>query len=232
MVSRGFVRRMLGGLIASAALTAVAPLAAQDQSSVLVILDQNSVDVGPPPHEVPAELANIAIAGPGVREELPYFAARTGQRAILRGGAVNNSGWFAMRAAPESWDSEPGAHDGLQNFAMAGAGVGSPDASGDRESQLRLIGDVVPLEAAALGMLVGQQVCGVIYNREITVITENPTELTGPTLGILAFKVVRLIEPESITALPNVEVEIVEAHEVCHGPLTAFADAPNPGSPH
>jgi hypothetical protein len=213
-----------------AALAGAAPALAQDpeQTSILVILDANSIDQGPPPHELPSELVNDAIAGAGVREELPYFAARVGQLGRLRGGEVGNSAWFALKSTPESWNSDPAAHDGLSNFVLAGAGVGSPDATGDRESHLRQVPDVVPLQAAGLGMLVGQQVCGVIYDREVSILSGNPTDLTGPTLGILAFKVVRLIEPATITALPNVEVEIVEAHEVCHGPLTAFVGAPDP----
>jgi hypothetical protein len=193
-----------------------------------VILDQNSIDHGPPPHELPSDLVNDAIAGAGVREELPYFAAREGQRATLRGGDIVNSAWFALKAVPISWDSEPGTPDGLQNFILAGAGVGSPDATGDRESLLRQVPDVVPLQSTGLGMLIGRQVCAVIYDREILTIPGAPTDLSGSTLGILAFKVVGLIAPTSLTALPNVDIEILEAHEVCHGNLTAFSDAPNP----
>ena len=232
-MTRNF-RLTLGGAAVAALIGAAPQLAAQQPtaSSYLVVLDQNSLDHGPPPHLLPPELVNDAIAAPGVREELPWFAAREGQHVTIQGGAVDNPGWFAFRANPVAWDTEPGANDGLENFVLAGPGVGSPDVVGDRESLLRGVAEAVPLQAAGLALLVGRQVCGVVYDREVTYGPGNPTNLAGPTLGILAFQVVRLIEPASSTALPNVEIQIVESHEVCHGSLSPLAEAPDPGNQH
>lgn len=224
MSSHAFLRRTAAALIVAAGLATGAQVSGQEQASLLIVLDQNAI---PPPSELPWELLNDPIAGAGVREEMPFFAAREGRHAILRGGAATNAGWFALKSAPENWDSEPQAHDGLANFVLAGPGLGSPDPSGDRDSLLRAVSDVVPLYESGLGMLVGRQVCTVVYDKEITATAGAPTNLSGGTFGILAFRVVGLIAPPSSGALSNVEIEILEAHEVCHGALAAFADAPD-----
>ena len=54
--------------------------------------------------------------------------------------------------------------------------------------------------------------------------------LKGANLGTVAFKVnsVTQLTGFSSSSLPKVEIEILDAVEVCEGPLTLFTDAPAP----
>jgi hypothetical protein len=119
-------------------------------------------------------------------------------------------------------------NDGLENFALAGKGLGSPDEGGDRESLLESVPDVMPLRAEALGKLVGRTACAVVYSDHVVVNNGTPSvaNLRGATLGRIAFAVVGLLATDDPSA-PNVQVEIVEGHETCSQPLVAFSDAPD-----
>ena len=64
----------------------------------------------------------------------------------------------------------------------------------------------------------------VIYANDV-VTNNGSANLSGPTLGRVAFKVVSVIPVEG--AAPNVQVEILEGHEVCGEGVVAFADAPD-----
>jgi hypothetical protein len=126
---------IVGGVAAICGL-AMASLAAQDQPPVLLVLGQAAIDQGPPPHLIPTGTANDQIASVGLRQAIPYFAARIGASVTLPGDVGGTDGWFALRSVPSSWVSEPGSDDGLQNYLLAGPGLGSPDDSGDRTSLL------------------------------------------------------------------------------------------------
>src|SRR6185436_10529378 len=104
---------------------------------------------------------NGLIAGVGVRDQLPYFRANVGLPLTLWGGQNGSNGWFALTAVPGAWPTETGANDGLQNFLLAGPGLGSPDAGGSRDSLLYSVPAVQPLGRAALQLLAGRQVCAV-----------------------------------------------------------------------
>ena len=84
-----------------------------------------------------------------MRDELEYFQSHLHALMILTGGQNGSDGWFALKTVPDSWASEPGATDGVENFALAGPGLGSPDESGNRESLLETVSGVVPLLATS-----------------------------------------------------------------------------------
>src|SRR5262249_41616905 len=144
------------------------------------------------------------------------------------GGHSGSDGWFAIRSVATEWSTAEGENDGLQNFALAGPGLGSPDDNGDREALLQTVSNVVPLRADGLNLLVGRLVCGVVYAGDIIVTPGAPTtaSLKGETLGRIAFTVVSIL-PTDDPAHPNVQVQIAEGHEVCAGDLSAFSDAPD-----
>lgn len=56
--------------------------------------------------------------------------------------------------------------------------------------------------------------------------------LKGVNLGMVAFKVVSVtaLTGFSSSSLPQVEIEILDAQEVCGGAPTLFTDAPVPSS--
>ena len=132
-----------------------------------------------------------------------------------------------MRSAPAAWDTSEGANDGLKNFAIAGPGLGSPDDNGDRESLLSSVPNVVPIRADGLAMLVGRNVCAVVYSGDITVTSGSPptANLQGPTLGRIAFSIVSLV-PADDQSHPNVQVQIADWSDSCGGDMAPFVDAP------
>ena len=145
----------------------------------------------------------------------------------LPGGQDGNDGWFAITSPPGAWASEPGSDDGLQNYFLAGPGLGSPDENGERATLLGGVPNVVPLRAAGLNLLVGRQVCAVIYDEDITVAPGTPStaDLSGVNLGAVAFQVTSV--ETAGTEWPNVTVQILDARDTCRGPLAAFFEAPD-----
>jgi hypothetical protein len=223
MSNRFFVA---ASVVLSAALAFSTQAAAQtDGSPVLLVLDKDAIDYGPPPHLLPETAVNTDLAGVGVREELSYFQSHLSAQVVLSGGRDGSDAWFAIRNAPAIWSTTPGAGDGLQNFALAGPGLGSPDDEGDRESLLDVVSSVTPIHTAAFQMLVGRMACAVVYADNVTV-SAGTASLKGSTLGRIAFKIVSVL-PTDDPARPNVQVEIAEGHEVCAGDLAAFSEAPD-----
>jgi hypothetical protein len=199
---------------------------AQSQSAVVLVIDKDAIDHGPPPHLVPAEAVNDLIASVGVRDPLPFFASLAGEQFTLRSGLDGNDSWFAIRSIQNWWTSEPGADDGLQNFVLAGPGLGSPDAHGERESLLDAVPNVTPLRADGLRLLIGRQVCAVVYDNDLQAAPgSSQMSLKGVNLGIIAFQVSGLAD-DSLT-WPKVNVQILNAREVCSGQLELFSQAPD-----
>ena len=96
---------IVGGVAAICGL-AMASLAAQDQPPVLLVLGQAAIDQGPPPHLIPTGTANDQIASVGLRQAIPYSAARIGGSVTLPGGGGGADGWFALRSVPSWWVSK------------------------------------------------------------------------------------------------------------------------------
>ena len=210
------------GLLVMTLVSATTHGIAQTDPAVLLLLDRSAIDYGDETHLVPADAANVAIASVGLREPLPFFAARVGETLTIPGGTADSAGWFAVREAPAAWASEPGGADGLENFALAGPGLGFPDEAGDRVALLHDIGGVTSLGATGLGMLTGRRICGVVYADEVA--AGAATSLTTPSLGLVAFRITS-VDPAA-TAFGAATVEILDVHETCGGAIVAFAEAP------
>ena len=224
------VKRAAGTVMIACGLGMVtASLAAQDQvpPPVLLVLDETAIDHGPPPHLIPADAVNDEVANVGLRDPIPYFSARVGTSVTLPSGQPGNDGWFAITSAPAAWASEASSDDGLQNFFLAGPGLGSPDEEGNRASLLGTVPNVVALRAASLALLVGRTVCAVVYDSDLTIAGDPKTvDLSGVNLGVVAFRVT------SVDAAggewPAVTIQVLNSREACNGALLPFADAPAP----
>ncbi len=182
---------------------------------------------------------NEGIADIGLRAQLPFFAANVGKTITLHTGEVGDEGWFALKTIPLSWDTAGPTADGLFNFVGllseppphdVGPGLGSGD---DPEELLDKIPDVTPLRATGLAQLVGETVCAVVFDSDIS-INYDPLDgsLKGANLGTVAFEVVdvRARTDDSSSSLPEVDIEILDAECVCEGELELFTDAPEPNS--
>lgn len=226
--SQGHLFRRLAGtaMLAGACARLASPVAAQTSSAMVLLLDQDAIAAAKPPNSFSATAVNATIASVGVRDVLPFFNGKAGQYIVLPGGEVGYEGWFALKSTPASWDSSPGTNDGLQNYILAGPGLGSPDLNGDRRSLLDAIPAVTPLRATGLRMLIGQRICAVVYAGDIPW-TATTTSLRGANLGLVAFTVVSA-SGGNATTLPSVEVQLLDPDSTCSGPLRAFVDAPNP----
>ena len=194
-------------------------------STIFLVIDEDSIDNGNPPNFFSDVDVNDDIADIGLRTQLPFFAANVGNTITLHTGEVGDEGWFALNTIPDSWITAGPTADGLRNFFLAGSGLGTPDINGDRESQLDKIPDVTPLRATGLSNLVGENVCAVVYDSDIS-INYDPLDgsLKGANLGIVAFEVLSVtsLSGASSSSLPEVEIEILDADVICEG------DGPGP----
>ena len=202
--------------------------------ALFLLIDEDSIDTGFPPNFFSDVDINDQKADIGLREVLPAFdGANIGSTITLYTGEVGDEGWFALKTIPASWDAAGPTGDGSINYLLAGPGLGTEDADGDREALLDKIPDVTPLRATGLQLLEGQSVCAVVYDSDIS-INYDPLNgsLKGSNLGIVAFEVMTVLQREnrSSGSLPDVEIKILDASEVCAAPLTLFEDAPEPTS--
>jgi hypothetical protein len=133
-----------------------------------------------------------------------------------------SAGWFALRGVPAAWATEDGASDGAENFFLAGPGLGSPDDTGARTSLLGNVPDLVTLDAAGAADLIGRQTCAVVYSDELA--AGDRSDLTGATLGVIAFSVVS--GDAGAMDRPSVTVQILDARETCVGAIATFSEAP------
>jgi hypothetical protein len=212
---------------AAAAIVLALSTSAWAQSPVLIVLDPSAIDYGPSPHLIAAEAANAGVAKTGLRDQLPYFSARIGDSLTLPSGGNDNDGWFAIRQAPSAWNSSDAEQDGLSNYLLAGPGLGSPDEAGDRASLLHDVADVVPLRADGLALLVGRDVCAIVYSDDVTVIAgaTSRANLSGPNLGVVSFRVTA-IDSAAASNWPGVTFEILDARRTCTDAVIAMPEAP------
>ena len=207
----------------------------------LIVIDEDSIDNGLPPNFFAGPDINDDIADVGLRDPLPAFSgANVGSTLNLYTGEVGDEGWFALKTIPASWDAAGPTDDGLRNFvgSPVGPGLGTPDANEDREALLDKIPDVIPLRATGLKMLEGQKVCAVVYDGDVSInISYDPVtggvadgSLKGANLGTVAFEVISVTELTgfSSSSLPQVEIQILDAEEVCEGALELLTNAPEP----
>ncbi len=198
--------------------------------AVFLIIDEDSVDNGLPPNFFSDTDINDDIAEIGLRTQLRFFAANVGNTITLHTGQVGDEAWFALKTIPDSWKNAGPTSDGLRNYILAGPGLGS---GSDPEKHLDKIANVTPLRATGLKLLEGQQVCAVVYDSDIS-ITYDPLDgsLKGANLGIIAFEVklggVTQLTGFSSSTLPQVDLTILDAPDVCAGTLELFTEAPVP----
>jgi hypothetical protein len=162
-----------------------------------------------------------------------------GQVITLYTGQVGDEGWFAPETIPASWGPAGGLPGFIGNPAASptstpphgvGPGLG---AGSDPEALLDKVPDVNPLRATGLSLLVGQRVCAVVYDSDIS-INYGPLNgsLKGANLGTVAFLVLSVTQHVggSSSSLPDVSIQILDAAQVCAGPVTLFTAAPEPTS--
>ncbi|MAE65247.1 MAG: hypothetical protein CMJ18_13330 [Phycisphaeraceae bacterium] len=182
---------------------------------IVLAIDEDSIDNGNEPNDFSDTDVNDDIADIGVRTQLRYFEQHVGETIELYTGEEGDEGWFSIETVPASWVSAGPTDDGLANFVQAGPGLGTPDSEGDREALLDKIPDVTPLHDADLQGLVDKIVCAVVFDSDVSM-NYDPLEgsLKGATKGTMAFRV-SSVTPQSGSELAHVEVEILDADEVC-----------------
>jgi len=206
------------------------PPPSPDERALAIVIDEDSIDNGNQPNLFSGDDVNEDLARPGLRSQLPFFAANVEETIVLYTGQVGDEGWFALTSIPEAWAAAGPTTSGLRNYVgdPVGPGLGT---GRKRESLLDKIPGVTPLRAAGLSLLEGRTVCAVVYDNDVSVNYDPLTgSLKGATLGRIAFRVgsvVPLVHLSS-SSLPGVTIEILDADSVCGGPLGLFTDAPAP----
>jgi hypothetical protein len=196
-------------MIAHVAVTALvaSPTPVLAQQASLVLLDPNAWAA-----QLAGESVNQSIAAVGVRDPLPFFTSRAGETFTLSVGASGQEGWFGFTSTPAFWHTE-GASDGLENFVLAAAGLGSPDENGNRASLLVQVPGLLPLQSGNVQALVGRNVCAVVFANQLSW-SEAGTMLDGATLGTMAFTVSG-VSADPGSGASTVTVTVRDARETC-----------------
>lgn len=210
------------GLAVLVAGFAADPAAAQDaERPLLIVIDKDSIEFGVQQYQVPPDALNDLIASVGVRDPLPFFSANVGQLFVLRSGVNGSDSWFAFQRAPIMWESHAGENDALENFALAGPGLGSPDSMGQRASLLSDIEDVVPVRIDRASLLVGKRICAVVYDQDLAMAADGSRiDLQGPNLGMVAFRVSAIMNGDA--TWPGFLVETLDVRSTCSEGLDAL----------
>ena len=225
----------------------------KDAGALFIIIDEDGIDNGLTPfvndEDVPgfttAEAVNDDVAEIGVRAQLRFFAANVGQTITLRTGEVGDEGWFVLTEDPPQWAAAGGvpAFVGDAGFLPevdpphgVGPGLGAEDVEGDREALLDKIDGVTPLRFTGLSLLVGKDLCAVVYDSDVSINYDDPINgsLKGANYGTVAFNVISVTaldenvdENVSSSSLPKAFLRILDAEVVCGGPLILlFTEAP------
>ncbi len=205
----------------------------------VLVIDEDSLGKDQAPNFFSSENVNEGNADKGVRTQLPVFADNIGQTFTVYTGEVGDEGWFALKTIPGSWGTAGPTSDGLRNYVgnpsissphNVGSGLGS---GGDPEALLDEIPNVTPLRATGLKQLEGSRVCAVVYKSDISM-NYDPLEgsLKGDNQGTVAFDVLSVTERTngSSSSLPQVDIQVLDAREVCEATLTMFTEVPVPTS--
>lgn len=198
------------------------------RQTFFLVLDSDAISPDQEPNDFTQDDVNEGIAGIGQRMQLAWFADPANQSTTidLPSGQVGDEGWFALKAILASWDAAGPTADGLRNLLLAGPGLGS---GGDPEALLDGISDVTPLRFTGLGVLVGHQVCAVVWKSDISIGYDPLTgNLKGDNRGVVAFEVDGVTPVGEGSMLPLVTVKVRDAGEVCAEPLRLLTDAPEP----
>ena len=190
---------------------------------------------------------NEDVAFFGIRAQLRWWKANIGATIVLRTGQMGDEAWFAVPNIPQSWEDavpinesglskfigDPGADPDSSSPHGVGEGLGAPP---DPESLLDKIDHVTPLRASGLVMLEGHTLCAVVYDSDVDVNYDNPINgnLKGANLGTVAFEVLTVTKMDpnapaldnsvSSSTLPKVALRVLDAEQVCAGPLTTSVE--------
>lgn len=204
--------------------------AASGQSVVLVI-DEESIDNGNKPNDFSETDVNDPLAEPGQRRTLRYFRENEGREIDLYAGEVGDEGWFALKTIPSSWISAGPTGNGTMNFLKAGPGLGGGEDN--KEILLDKVPNVTPLRARGLKMLTGSTILAVVYDGDVS-INYGPLNgnLQGANLGLVALEVLNVTRRTdgSSGSLPKLRVRIRSVEAAMAAPLKLFNNAPVPRS--
>jgi hypothetical protein len=204
------VRRLLGATVLAAGLGFFGSVIdAQTGAAVVLLLDRNAIAPNQAPNAFSEPDVNFGIAQLGLRDVLPAFLRNIGNQIVLPVGVAGHEGWFTLAAVPSTWASASTSGDPTGDFVVAGAGLGSPDAAGNRASLLDNVSGVKPLSGSDLQGLIGRVVCAVVYADEIPR-TEGGTSLKGKNLGLVAFTIASVSQGGA-----SVNVRILDAVQSC-----------------
>ena len=198
--------------------------------TVVLLIDEESIDNGNLPNNFSETDVNDQIAKIGQRQTLRYFSNNVGKTITLYTGEVGDEGWHALKTILSSWKTAGPTTNGTRNFLLAGPGLGGGN---DPEKYLDKIPNVTPLRATGLKMLTGKTVLAVVYDSDVA-INYGPLNgsLKGDNLGLVAFDVleVRRRTDGSSGSLPSVTIRIRSVSEVSSTALKLFNNAPVPRS--
>jgi hypothetical protein len=205
-------------------------IAAAASGSVVLVIDEESIDNGNPPNNFSEVAVNDHIASIGQRATLTYFKNNVGKTITLYTGEVGDEGWHALKTIPTSWINAGPTSNGTRNFLQAGPGLGSGEGP---EVLLDKIPNVTPLRATGLKMLVGQTILAVVYDGDVS-INYGPLQgnLQGANLGMVALQVISVTKRTdgSSGSLPQISVKIKNVEEAKAATLKLFSNAPVPKS--
>jgi len=198
--------------------------------SILLAIDEESIDNGNQPNNFSAIDVNDQIASLKQRNTLKFFRDNVGRTITLFSGEVGDEGWHALKTIPSSWRTAGPTTNGSRNYLAAGPGLGSGE---NPEVLLDNIPNVTPLRARGLKMLIGKTVLAVVYDGDVaTNYSPLKGSLKGETLGLVALRVVSVTKRTdgSSGSLPKVSVLIENVDNAKAAALKLFSNAPVPRS--
>jgi protocatechuate 3,4-dioxygenase beta subunit len=176
-------------------------------------------------------------AGERERSVLPYFAEHVGETLTVKTGQSGDEGWYAPNCIPAKWvgGSSNACLEGAQRETAIDNFFGANGSSAvPSQSRLDKIPAVMPLRALGLTSLIGEDVCAVVYESDVSVNYNTSSfpftdaNLQGKALGVVAFRVDAVTwAKKSSSTLPQMTLTILDA-SVC-GDWVLF-NAPVPGS--
>lgn len=181
------------------------------------------------------EEVNDDVAAIGMRDVLRYFADadNIGKNVAMLTGQTGDEAWFAPNCIPNSWTSA-GSGCATTGSAAFLNGIGNFFDGTINQSLLDQIPDVRPLRALGLKEKVGELICAVVYDSDISInYGSSPPyllgNLQGSTLGVVAFTVLHAVKLNGFSgsSLPEMHVRIEDASNCSP---TRLNDAPIPGS--
>ena len=198
----------------------------EELPALVLAIDKDSIGVGTPPNHFSRVDINWWGKGLAEREQLRRFKNHVGDQIVLYTGNLGDAGLFSFTEIPATWSK----NDSLSDSEALHRFVGNWNECLDElivdigfglgllpQKYLRDVPGLTPLDAQGLVRLLNRNVCGVVHNSEI-----QGSDLRGLYLGVVAFRVdsVTDIPGSSSSTLPQIKITVLDADQVCAGPLT------------